>query len=144
MRILAIGCSSASSSSGRLSALGPVSSSRRSSGRLRRLGLPGTSVLRAWDAQAVWHSYSSDYQALLLEEGGGEAETVRLYAELRKQGASIDEVDYIGGYQAKQTGYFLYVTRHFVANQDPMEVVGIFRTERRWTDRQYRLRRAKR
>jgi len=85
--------------------------------------------LRTWDGHAVWTSYSPDYQALLVEEGGGEAETVALYDELRKQGASIDEVSYIGGYQTKKAGYFLYVTRHFVENQEPSEVVWVFRTD---------------
>jgi hypothetical protein len=84
--------------------------------------------MRAWDGHAVWASYSPDYQGLLVEEGGGEAATVGLYDELRRQGASIDEISYVGGYQTKQAGYFLYVTRHFVKDQEAMEVVWIFRT----------------
>jgi hypothetical protein len=85
--------------------------------------------LRAWDAHAVWASYSPDYQALFAEEGGGEAATVNLYDELRQQGASIDEVAYIGGYQTSKAGYFLYVTRHFLKGEEPIEVVWIFRTD---------------
>jgi hypothetical protein len=85
--------------------------------------------LRAWDGHAVWESYSPDYQSLLVEEGGGEAATVGLYAQLRKQGASIDQVDYIGGYQTKDAGHFLYVTRHFVEHQPPIEVVWVLQTD---------------
>jgi hypothetical protein len=85
--------------------------------------------MRAWDGHAVWESYSRDYQDLLAQEGGGEAETVRLYDELRQQGASIDEVSYIGGYQTIHGGYFLYVTRHFVKGEEASEVVWVFRTD---------------
>jgi hypothetical protein len=85
--------------------------------------------MRTWDGHAVWSSYSADYQNLLAEEGGGEAATVRLYDELRTRGASIDEVSYVGGYQTRMTGYFLYVTRHFLKGEDPIEVVWIFRTD---------------
>jgi hypothetical protein len=85
--------------------------------------------MRAWDGHAVWASYATDYQNLLVEEGGGEAATVSLYEELRRQGASIDDADYIGGYQTTQAGYFLYVTRHFQKGEDPVEVVWVFRTD---------------
>jgi hypothetical protein len=85
--------------------------------------------LRAWDGHAVWQSYSPDYRSLLVEEGGGEAATVSLYDELRQQGASIDQVDYVGGYQTRQAGCFLYVTRHFLKDQDPIEVVWVLRTD---------------
>jgi hypothetical protein len=85
--------------------------------------------LRAWDGHAVWQSYSPDYQTLLREQGGGEAATVDLYDELRAKGASIDEVSYIGGYQTKGGGYYLYVTRHYRPNEEPTEVVWVFRTD---------------
>ncbi len=85
--------------------------------------------LRAWDGHAIWASYSPDYQTMLGEEGGGEAATVLLYNELRAQGASIDEVSYIGGYETSRAGYYLYVTRHFLNGDRPIEVVWIFRTD---------------
>jgi hypothetical protein len=85
--------------------------------------------LRAWDGHAVWRSYSPDYQALLTDQGASEASTVALYDELRKQGASIDEVSYVGGYQAKNAGYFLYVTRHFQKDRESTEVVWVLRTD---------------
>jgi hypothetical protein len=85
--------------------------------------------LRAWDGHAVWRSYSPDLQALLRDEGGGEAATVALYDELRARGASIDAVAYIGGYQTKDGGYFLYVTRHVRPDAEPAEVVWVLRTD---------------
>jgi hypothetical protein len=105
----------------------------------RRVALPATALavgvaryvegMRTWNGRAVWESYSPDYQDLLAEEGGGEAETVRLYDELRQQGASIDEVAYIGGYQTNHGGYFLYVTRHIDKGEGASEVVWVFRTD---------------
>jgi hypothetical protein len=85
--------------------------------------------MRHWDGRAVWESYSSDYQNLLTEEGGGEASTIALYDELREQGASIDDVSYVGGYQTRETGCFLFVTRHFADKREPIEVIWIFRTD---------------
>ena len=85
--------------------------------------------LRAWDGRAVWRSYSPDYQALLTDQGTSEAATVALYDELRRQGASIDEVSHVGGYQTRGGGYFLYVTRHVRPDAEPTEVVWVFRTD---------------
>jgi hypothetical protein len=85
--------------------------------------------LRAWDAHTVWSSYSADYQQTLQEEGTSEQATASLYQSLRQQGASIDEVSYVGGYQTSKSGYFLYVTRHFATNEPPTEVVWVFQTD---------------
>jgi hypothetical protein len=85
--------------------------------------------MRAWDGRAVWASYAPDYQRLLESEGGGETATVSLYADLRGKGSSIDEVSYVGGYQTRTSGYFMYVTRHLPKGEDPTEVVWVFRTD---------------
>ena len=85
--------------------------------------------LQHLDGREVWASYSDAYRDFLIAEGGSEDATVALYDELRQNHASIDEVTYLGGYQTPRRGYFLYRTRHFVTNQEPSEVVWIFRTD---------------
>ena len=87
------------------------------------------SGLQKYDGQLIWASYSGPYQEQRTQEGDSESKTVELYADLRSKGAHIDEVSYIGGYQTSKVGYFLYVTRHYRQDQEPIEVVWIFLTD---------------
>jgi hypothetical protein len=81
------------------------------------------------DGRLIWASYSPAFQERRVEEGDSEAATIALFDKLRRDGSSIDEVVYVGGYEAKESGYFLCVTRHFRAGAEPIEVVWIFQTD---------------
>jgi hypothetical protein len=85
--------------------------------------------LRRLDGKQIWASYSPAFRKSHVEEGGSEDATSAFFAEQRQKGARIDEVEYVGGYQAQESGYFLFVTRHFRPNQDPIEIVWIFQTD---------------
>ncbi len=41
----------------------------------------------------------------------------------------IDQVQYVGGYQTKDKGYFIFVTRHFESGKEPVEVMWVFVTD---------------
>jgi hypothetical protein len=86
-------------------------------------------ALRHQDGRQIWASYSAAFQERHILEGDSEAATIALYEKFREDGASIDETIYVGGYQARESGYFLYVTRHFRPHDQPIEVVWIFQTD---------------
>src|SRR5262249_15620464 len=52
-----------------------------------------------------------------------ETAMVALYDELCAKGASNEDASYIGGYQIKGEGYFLYVTRYVRPDEELIEVV---------------------
>lgn len=85
--------------------------------------------LQKLDGHKIWESYAPDFQDQRIQEGDSEAATVALFDHLRQGNASIDEVTYLGGYQTTERGFFLYRTRHFRPNQEPIEVVWIFLTD---------------
>jgi hypothetical protein len=86
-------------------------------------------ALRRHDGRLIWASYSPALRERRIEEGDSEAATVALFDRFRQDGASIDDVVYVGGYQARESGYYLCVTRHFRAGAAPIEVVWIFQTD---------------
>jgi hypothetical protein len=86
-------------------------------------------ALRRHDGKQIWSSYSPAFQERRIQEGDSEAATIGFFDEQREKGARIDEEEYVGGYQAPESGYFLYVTRHFRPNHAPIEVVWIFQTD---------------
>jgi hypothetical protein len=86
-------------------------------------------ALRQLDGRLIWASYSAAFQERRILEGDSEAATIALYEKFREDGASIDETIYVSGYQARESGYFLYVTRHFRPHDQPIEVVWIFQTD---------------
>ena len=86
-------------------------------------------ALRRHDGAQIWASYSPAFRERRIQEGDSEAATVALFDEQRRKGARIDEEEYVGGYQAQESGYFLCVTRHFRPGAAPIEVVWIFQTD---------------
>jgi hypothetical protein len=87
------------------------------------------SGLRDHDGQQIWASYSPAHQEQLVREGDSEDATIAFFDDQRQKGARIDEEAYVGGYQAAESGYYLFVTRHFRPNAAPIEVVWIFQTD---------------
>jgi hypothetical protein len=86
-------------------------------------------ALRRHDGKQVWASYSRAFQEQHIRDGGSEADTIAFFEEQRQKGARIDEEAYVGGYQAPESGYYLFVTRHFRPNQATIEVVWIVQTD---------------
>jgi hypothetical protein len=86
-------------------------------------------ALRHHDGKLIWASYSPALQEQHTREGDSEAVTIAFFDEQRRKGARIDEEAYVGGYQAQESGYYLYVTRHYRPNASPIEVVWIFQTD---------------
>jgi hypothetical protein len=85
--------------------------------------------LRDHDGKEIWTSYSPAHQEQLVRDGDSEDATIAFFDDQRQKGARIDEEAYVGGYQAAESGYYLYVTRHFRPNAAPIEVVWIFQTD---------------
>jgi hypothetical protein len=104
-------------------------------GSLPRLPRPGSAParymagLQQMDGEALWVSMSPSLQAQAIREGDTEATFADFYRQLRTRGNRIDEVQYVGGYQAKDKGMFVYVTRRVDAGKEPIEIIWILVTD---------------
>jgi hypothetical protein len=84
--------------------------------------------LRRMDGAELWASMSPDLHAQALREGDSEAKFAAFYARMREQGGRIDQVEYVGGYQAREKGLFIYVTRRLDPGKEPLEIIWILVT----------------
>lgn len=76
----------------------------------------------------VWASMSPDFQAQIIREGDTPASFAAFYRQLRQRGNRIDQVQYVGGYQTREKGIFIYVTRRFDPGKEPLEIIWILVT----------------
>jgi hypothetical protein len=53
---------------------------------------------------------------------------VDFYRQLRARGNRIDQVQYRGGYQAREKGLFIYITRRLDPGKEPLEIVWVLVT----------------
>jgi hypothetical protein len=84
--------------------------------------------LQRWDGAELWASMSPDMHAQALRQGDTEAKFAAFYAQLRERGSRIDQVEYVGGYQTKEKGLFIYVTRRIDAGKEPIEIIWVLVT----------------
>jgi hypothetical protein len=84
--------------------------------------------LQRMDGAELWASMSPDMRALALKRGDTEAAFVDFYRGLRERGGRIDQVKYVGGYQTKEKGLFIYVTRRSDPGKEPVEIIWVLVT----------------
>jgi hypothetical protein len=84
--------------------------------------------LQRMDGPELWASMSPDMQAKASREGDSPAAFADFYRGLKDRGNRIDEVHYVGGYQTKEKGIFVYVTRRFDQGKEPIEIVWVLVT----------------
>lgn len=63
------------------------------------------------DGRLIWSSYSPAYQQTLAASGTGESQTVAMYAWFQQRKAGVDSYRYLGGYQTRDYGVYLYLVR---------------------------------
>jgi hypothetical protein len=80
------------------------------------------------DGTEMWASMSPDARAQAIHGGDSPADFAAFYDQLKARGGRIDQVQYVGGYQTKEKGLFIYVTRHLDPGNDPLETVWVLVT----------------
>ena len=84
--------------------------------------------LQRFDGAELWASMSTEMQAKAIREGDSPAAFAEFYRGLKDRGGRIDQVQYIGGYQTREKGIFIYVTRRFDPGKEPTEIVWVLVT----------------
>jgi hypothetical protein len=84
--------------------------------------------LQQMDGAELWASMSPDMQGKAIREGDSPAAFADFYRGLKERGNRIDQVQYVGGYQTKEKGLFVYVTRRFDPGKEPIEIVWVLVT----------------
>jgi hypothetical protein len=80
------------------------------------------------DGSEVWASLSPDLQTQKIREGDSPAAFAAFYEQLKERGGRIDQVQYVGGYQTKEKGIFVYVTRRLDPGKEPLEIIWVLFT----------------
>ena len=81
--------------------------------------------LQRFDGAELWASMSPDMQAKAIRDGDSPAAFAEFYQGLKDRGSRIDQVQYVGGYQTREKGLFVYVTRRFDPGKEPIEIVWV-------------------
>jgi hypothetical protein len=84
--------------------------------------------LQRLDGAALWASMSPDMRKTALARGDSEAAFVAFYREMKARGNHIDQVQYVGGYQTKEKGLYIYVTRRIDPGKEPIEIIWVLVT----------------
>ncbi len=84
--------------------------------------------LQRMDGAEIWASMSPDMQGKAISDGDSPAAFADFYRGLKDRGGRIDQVEYVGGYQTKGKGLFVYVTRRFDPGKEPIELVWVLVT----------------
>jgi hypothetical protein len=84
--------------------------------------------LQRMDGAELWASMSPDMRAQAQRAGDTETSFVDFYRQLKARGNRIDQVQYVGGYQTKEKGLFIYVTRRLDPGKEPLEVIWVLVT----------------
>jgi hypothetical protein len=84
--------------------------------------------VQATDGAAIWASMSADFQARTMREGDTPASFAAFYRQMKERGNRIDQVQYVGGYQTREKGLFVYVTRRLDPGKEPIEIVWVLVT----------------
>ena len=84
--------------------------------------------LQRFDGVELWASVSPHMQAKSIREGDTAAAFADFYQGLKDRGSGIDQVQYVGSYQTREKGLFVYVTRRFDPGKEPIELVWVLVT----------------
>jgi hypothetical protein len=84
--------------------------------------------LQRMDGAELWVSMSPEMQGKAIREGDSTAAFAAFYQGLKDRGNRIDQVQYVGGYQTKEKGLFIYVTRRLDPGKEPIEIIWVLVT----------------
>jgi hypothetical protein len=114
--------------------LGAALGDRVAAATLPQPPTPGPAVVRYMagvrraDGAEIWASMSPGYQAQAMREGDTPASFAAFYQQLKARGNRIDQVQYVGGYQTKEKGIFVYVTHRIDPGKEPIEIIWVLVT----------------
>jgi len=84
--------------------------------------------LQRMDGDALWSSMSPDFQGQAIREGDSKAAFADFYQQMKARGNRIDRVQYVGGYQTREKGIFIYVTHRLDPGKEPIEIIWVLVT----------------